>query len=87
LAEFINPFDFKKIFFDYFLGSSELAVFAFIILISAVCAKYQMSNTVYLMILLICSLIFSFILGQALYIIIILVVGFVAFKSIGRILT
>lgn len=87
MAEFIQPFDLKKLLFEYFLGSSELAIFAFIILFSGICAKYQMSNTIYLMLLLICSLIFAFILGQALYIIIILIVGFVVFKSISRILT
>ena len=87
MAEFINPFDFKKIFLEYFLGSTELAMFAFIILFSGICAKYQMSNIIYLFLLLICSLIFAAIIGQALYIIIILVVGFVAFKSLGRILT
>jgi hypothetical protein len=87
MGEFIEAWDFKKLFIEYFLGSAELAIFSFIILISFVCAKFNMSNNIFLLILLLTSLIFSFILGQAIYIIIILVVGFITFKSIGRLLT
>lgn len=87
MVEFINPLDFRKIFVEYFLGGTELFTFAFIIVFSFACAKFGMSNKVFLVLLTISALIFSFILGQALYILIILIVGYVSFKSIARLLT
>ena len=86
-VEYLNSFDFGKIFQEYFLGSAELFTYAFIIVLSFTCAKFQMSNRVYLILLAISGLIFSFILGQAVYILIILIVGFVSFKSLARLLT
>lgn len=87
MSEYISPFDFRKIFVDYFLGSSELFLYAFILIFSFTCAKFQMSNRVFLVLLVICSLIFAIILGQAIYILIILIVGYISFKSLARLLT
>ena len=81
---YINPFDFRKIFVDYLLGSAELFSFAFIIVISFACAKFRMTNRIFMLLLVITSLIFSFMLGEAIYILIIFLVGFISFKSISR---
>lgn len=85
--DYIQPFDFKKIFVDYFLGSTELFIFAFMILISFACAKFSMSNRLFLIVLSVCSLIFAGILGQAVYILIIFIIGFLSFKAIAKIVT
>lgn len=87
MGEYIQPFDFRKIFVELFLGSTELFTFAFIIIFSFVCAKFKMSNTIFMILLGISSLIFAFILGQAIYILIILIIGLISFKSIARLLT
>lgn len=87
MGQYINPLDFKKIFLEYFLGSPHLFMFAFVILISFVCAKFGMTNTVFLVILVITSLLFGAYLGQSVYILIIFLVGFISFKSIGRLVT
>ena len=87
MGEFINVFDFRKIFGEYFLGTTELFVYAFVILISYVCAKYQMSNKMFMVLLVISSILFSAVLGQALYILVLLIIGIIAFKSISRLFT
>ena len=84
---YINPFDFRKIFVDYFLGTTELTIFAIMILISWACASYNMSNKIFLIILAMSSLIFAGILGQAIYILIIFIIGLVSFKAIATIVT
>lgn len=86
-SEYIAPFDFKKIFIDYFLGSQELFIFAFMILISFVCAKFGMSNRIFMVILAITSLLFGAYLGQAVYILIVFLIGYISFKSIARLVT
>jgi len=85
--EYINPLDLRKIFVDYFLGSSQLFTYAFVFLFSFICAYFQMSSRVFMVLLVLSSLIFSFMLGQPIYILIILVVGYISFKSLARILT
>ena len=82
--EYIEPMDFKKIFVDYFLGSAELFSFALILIVSFVCAKYQMSNRLYMIILALSSLMFAFILGNALYFLILIIIGYISFKSIAK---
>ena len=84
---FINPGDIKTIFLEYFLGSPALLVFAILLIISFLSARFQMSNKNFMMILVISSLIFAGILGQAVYIFIIIILGFVIFKIIGRFFT
>jgi hypothetical protein len=80
------PFDFKKIFLEYFLGSIELFIFAFVILISFVCAKMGISGKLYLVILGLSAIIFASYLGNAIYVLVILVIGLISFKSIARLL-
>lgn len=86
MAAYIDPFDFRKILVEYFLGSTELFTFAMVIIISIVCAKFQIPARVFMIILALSALIFSYILGQAIYILIILIVGYIAFKSLAKLL-
>jgi hypothetical protein len=72
---------------EVFLGSTELFTFAFVIILSYACAKFGMSNLVFGTILAISSIIMSVVLGQAIYVLILFIVGFLVFKSLGRILT
>lgn len=84
---FINPFDFKTIYVNYFLGTTDLLIYALIILVSLLCAKYQMSNKVYFTILILSSLILASFLGHSLYVLIILLIGLISFKGIGSMIT
>ncbi len=83
-TNFIAPFDFRKLFIEYFLGTGEMFVFAFIIILSIASAKFNMSNKVFLTILVISSIIMSAFLGQALYILILIISGVIIFKGVSR---
>lgn len=83
-SNFISPFNVKEIFLSYLLGSQQLFVFAFMIIISFICAKFNMPNKMFLLILSVSSLIFGAWLGQAVYILVIFLVGLISFKSIAR---
>ena len=87
MATYIEPFDFKEVFINYFLGGTQLFAFAFVIIYSYVAARYNFSNTIYLVLLVLISLLFAGILGEAIYILILLIVGFFSFKLIARIIT
>jgi len=87
MGEYIEIFDFKKIFIEYFLGSVELFIFAVIFLISFACAKFQMSNRNFMIILATSSIIFAGYLGNAIYFLILVVVGFISFKTLARLFT
>jgi len=80
---FIKPFEFKKILVDYFLGTQELFVFAFVIFFSFAAAKYQMSNRIYMILLVIGAIMFAAFLGQAIYFLIIVILGLIIFKSMS----
>ena len=82
-STFIEPFDLKTILIQYFLGSQELLVYAFLIIISFACAKLGMSNRLFLGVLAITSLIMASFLGEAIYILILMIIGFSVFKIIG----
>jgi len=77
----------KTIFLEYFLGSPQLLMFALLIGISYLAAKFQFSNRNFMIILVITALIFAGVIGQAVYILIIIILGFVIFKTIGRFFT
>jgi hypothetical protein len=87
MATYIEPFDFKTIFADLFIGSNQLFMFVFILIFSYVCAKFNMSNKIYLLLLGISALIFAGYMGQPMYILIVLIIGFISFKSIARLVT
>lgn len=85
-STFIEPFDFKTIYVNYFLGSQALFPFFFIIIFSFVCAYMNISNTIFLILLALGSLMFGAYMGQAIYILTLFIVGFVLYKIFGRIL-
>ena len=87
MAEFINPLDLKKIFLEYFLGTTELFVVALTLLLSVMAAKFQMSNRIFTTILILSAIIFGGFLGNAIYALTILIVGFTTFKSLSRLWT
>ena len=82
---FINPFDFKTLLLNYFLGSTTFFIYAFIIIVSFACGKYQMPNRLFLVILGISTLIFATYLGGAVYILILLVIAITIFGGIKHI--
>lgn len=86
-STFIDPFDFKKIFIQYFLGTTELFMFAFIIIFSYAAARFGMSNKVYFVLLIVSSLIMAGYLGQSIYVLIIFVIGLISYKAIGAIMS
>jgi len=83
-AEYIEPMNFEKIFVEYFLGTKELFAFAFIIIFSFACAKYQMQNKVFLVLLAISSLMFSAWLSEPIYFLVLFIIGFLVGKSVSR---
>jgi len=87
MGEYIEIFDFKKIFIDYFLGSVELFIFALLLLISLGCAKFGVSTRNFMIILVTSSIIFAGYLGNAIYFLILITVGFISFKTLARIFT
>ena len=86
-TDFIQPGNVKKLILEYLLGSTELFVFALLIGISFLSAKFQFSNRNFMLILIISSMIFAGVLGQAIYVLVLIIVGFVIFKAIGRFYT
>lgn len=88
MAEYIEPLNFRKILIEYFLGSTELFVFVFMLVFSFVCAKFGMSNRIFLILLAISGIImFGAMELQAIYILIVLLISYIAFKGIASILT
>ena len=84
MADYIEPFDFKTIFLNYFLGNQSLFAMAFIIITSFACAKFGMSNKIFFPILIIGSILFGVYLGMSIYILVLIIVGYVVFKGIAN---
>ena len=84
IGTYIEPFDFQTVLVNYFLGTMELFIFAFVIITSFACAKYGMGNKLFLTLLAIGSIIFAIVLGEAIYILVILIIGIVTFKGVAR---
>ena len=87
MGEYINPFDFKKIYLDYFLGNPNLFIFALVIIIGLVSAYFRMTTKIFGFILVISSLIFAAYLGQAYYFVILIILGFIIFKGFAKVFT
>lgn len=85
MGTYIEPLDLKTIFVDYLLGSMELFIFAFVMIFSYVCAKFNMSNRLYLTLLAVCLLLVSLVTQiNGIYVLIVLIIGVVSFKSISH---
>jgi len=85
-SRFIEPFNFKEIYINYFLGNQALFPFVFIIIFSFVSALLNLSNTIFLILLTIGSVMFAAYMGQEIYVLVLFVVGFILFKMFSRIL-
>ncbi len=81
---FIQPFDLQTIFVNYFLGSLELFIFAFIIIVSMIAASFRLTNRIFMILLTVGSVIFAGILGETTYILVILIIGLITFKGMGK---
>lgn len=81
---YIQPFDFRKIFVQYFLGSAELFFFAFIIIFSYTAAKFRMSNKIYLTLLSLGCIIFAGVIGPAVYALALLIISLMVFYIISK---
>ena len=82
MGEYIEPFDFKTVLLDYFLGGPQLFAFAFTLLVIFACANFGMSNRIFMTILAISSLLFSYYLGSAIYVLVLFLIGYISFKAI-----
>lgn len=82
---YVEPFDFKTIFLNYFLGNSILFPFAFIILISLLAGYFQVPDKAFMIILTIGSVMFGTYMGEVYYVLILFIVGFLIYKSFSRI--
>ena len=87
MPTYIAPGDLKTIIVEYLLGTPELLMFALLLGVSFLSAKFSISNRNFMLILIVSSIIFAGIIGQAVYILILLIVGFITFKTFGKILT
>ena len=84
MGTFIEPFDFRTIFVDYFLGSMELFIFGFIIIFSFVSVKLRMSNRLYLITLAIGLVLIGIVMDlSAIYLLVVAIVGLISFKAIS----
>jgi len=83
-TNFINPFDFRTIYINYFLGNQALFPFLFVIILSFSSAYLNISNTIFLILLTIGSLMFGAFLGEAYYVLALFFVGFIVFKMFSR---
>ena len=79
-TRFIEPFDFKTIFVDIFLGTPLLFPFVFIIAFSYISAHLGLPNRIYLILLGLGSLMFAAYMGQAIYILVLFLIGFILYS-------
>lgn len=81
---FIEPFDFRRIFIEFFIGDANLFALFFILIYSFLAAKWGFSNRIYFLFLIIGVIIFSAIVGVEIYIIAMLIFGGFLFKVIAN---
>ena len=85
MGEYIEPFDLKEILIGYFLGNTILFFFVLVIITSLACARYGMSNRLFVSILLIGSILFGLYLGEGIYIFIVFLIGLIIFIGYRKI--
>lgn len=85
MADYIEPFDLYTILVNYFVGGQQFFAFAFIILFSFGCAKYQMENKIFLSLLAVSSLLLTAWLGEVYYFLTLFLIGFAVSKITSRI--
>ncbi len=82
-STFIEPFNLKKIFVDFFIGDANLFALLFIIIYSYAAGKFGFPNSLYFFFLVIGVILFSAFVGFQIYVIVMLLLGGFAFKAIG----
>jgi hypothetical protein len=85
---FIEVLDLKTLLVDYFLGGMELFIFAFIIIFSFACAKFGMSNRLYMVLLAVSLILISLVTSiNGIYVLVVVIIGFISFKAISKVVT
>ncbi len=87
MADYINPFDFEKIFITLFAGSPEIFTAVAIISLSIGGGFFKMPNKVFLTLLGLFGIMFARWTGNAIYVLAIIIVGLIVFKGIAKIVT
>ena len=87
MANYIAPFDFRKILVNLFLGNIELFMFGFVIVFSFASAKMGMSNRIFMILLAIGSIIFGGVMSSGIYTLAILLIGLLTYKGVSRLVT
>ncbi len=87
MPTYIEPFDFRKIIVDIFLGNIELFMFAFVIVFSFTSAKMGMSNRIFMILLAIGAVMFGGVMSSGIYTLTILLIGIVTYKGVSRIIS
>ncbi len=87
MADYIAPFDFRKVLINVFLGNIELFMFAFVIVFSFAAAKMGMTNRIFMILLAIGSVIFGGVMSSGIYTLAILLIGIVTYKGVSRIIS
>lgn len=85
MASYIDPFDFRTVLVNVFLGNIELFMFAFVIVFSFVSAKMGLSNRIFLILLGIGSVMFGGVMDSGIYTLAILIIGLITYKGVSRV--
>jgi len=86
MGEFIEPFDFETIYLKYFIGNYLLFFYIFVMVLSFVCAYYNMSNRNYFILLAITSVIFAVYLEAAIMFILFFILGLFCYNAFRKLL-
>ena len=88
MGNFIEPFDLKTLLVDTFLGGMEIFIFAFIIVFSFACAKFNISNRIYLTLLAVSLILISMVAEiSGIYVLVVSIIGIISFKSLSKLVT
>jgi hypothetical protein len=82
---FIEPFSFREILLNFFLGNQILFIGALFVIISAMCGYYQMSNRIYAIVMILSFVLFAVFIGEAIVFAIVVLLGLIVFKILGSI--
>ncbi len=85
MPNYIEPFNFRKIIVNLFLGNIELFMFGFVIVFSFAAAKMNMPNRIFMILLAIGSIIFGGVMDSGIYTLAILLIGLITYKGVSRV--
>lgn len=84
MGTYIEPFNLRQIFINYFLGDQNLFIYALVIIFSIMAGRFGMSDRTYGVLLAIVSVLFAAYVGESYFIVTLLLVGFFSFKIIAK---